>query len=537
MRWLCLICWFCCYALSAQTPSDTQPEKASSRAPSSSSSAAASSNAPSNDAPSNDVKSPQDYGKVGYASLTGPIDRLRHRYLVRMINDARARKLDTVIVHIDTDGGEVSHAREMFKKVIDQARDGPRMIAFIDFRSISAGAMISYAHEEIYISPSASIGDIGVIFVGRDGEIKYAPEKIETVIRSLLLQAAELRGWDRALLLKMTARTQKLYRVNLPDGTGRYVIEDELPELLAQYPSIDPENRSQVWVYRGEDRLLTMTGQEAVKLGMATALVDDLDALYQKLGIESADVVDLQPHTAELTAWHLATVAPLLAGLAFLFIMFELKTPGVGLWALLALICGAGFLLSQYYLDMAENIEVVLILVGILLLGADALLGIGGGMLALAGAGMAFFGLLMSFVPNELEFDLSDEQFQRALGEAALSSLISIAVVAAGVVILTTWMSRVRLSPQVAMTAAIDGTSAGPLETDAQALIGSIGTTRELLKPSGIVDLNSRGQSARAQHGAYIGAGLRVEVVGIEFGELVVRERIEPNAVPTAQHT
>ena len=169
-----------------------------------------------------------DYGKVGYASLSGPIDRLRHRYLDRVVDAARERKLDTLVLHIDTDGGEVGHAREMFKKVIDQREDGPRMVAFVDFRAISAGAMVSYAHDEIFISPGASIGDIGVIFISREGEMKYAPEKVETVVRSLLSQAAELRGWDRALLLKMTARTQKLYNVTLPDGSKQYVIEDDL---------------------------------------------------------------------------------------------------------------------------------------------------------------------------------------------------------------------------------------------------------------------------------------------------------------------
>ena len=99
----------------------------------------------------------------------------------RVVDAAREAELDTLVLHIDTDGGKVSNARETFKKVVEQKRDGPRMIAFVDFRAISAGAMVSYAHEQIFISPNASIGDIGVIFVSREGEIKYAPEKIETV--------------------------------------------------------------------------------------------------------------------------------------------------------------------------------------------------------------------------------------------------------------------------------------------------------------------------------------------------------------------
>ena len=112
---------------------------------------------------------------VGYAHLSGTIDRLRHRYLDRAIDEAHELDLDTLVVHIDTDGGEVSHAREMFKKVIDQPREGLRMIAYVDFRAISAGAMIAYAHEEVYVAQTASIGDIGVIFISREGKIEYAP--------------------------------------------------------------------------------------------------------------------------------------------------------------------------------------------------------------------------------------------------------------------------------------------------------------------------------------------------------------------------
>ena len=464
----------------------------------------------------------EDYGKVGYASLTGPIDRLRHRYLDRVVDKARELKLDTLILHIDTDGGEVSHAREMFKKVLEQKRDGPRMIAFVDFRSISAGAMISYAHEAIYISPGASIGDIGVIFISREGEIKYAPEKVETVIRSLLTQAAEVRGWDAALLLKMTARTQKLYHVTLSSGETRYVIEDNLPELLAKHPDLDPENRKQIWVYRGEDRLLTLTGQEAVKLGMATGLAADKDDLYTQLGIESAAVTDLSPRTAELTAWSLATFAPVLAGLALLFVLFELKTPGVGLWALLALACGGAFLLSQYYLDMAENFEIVLLGIGVLLLGIDVILGVGGGALALTGGGLVFFGLLMSFVPNELTFDLSDEAFQKALKDAAVSTFFSVGVLVLGVVVLVAVLPRSRARSRFAVVAEVTGTSAGTLELEPASIVGKHGVTREILRPGGLVEIDGSAHSARAAHGNYIAAGAAVTVTGVEFGDLIV---------------
>ena len=477
---------------------------------------------PASDSSTEPAASGAPVGKVGAASLTGPIDRLSHRYLDRIIDRAHELELDTLVLHIDTDGGEVSHAREMFKRVVSQAKDGPKMIAFVDFRAISAGAMISYAHEEIYISSGASIGDIGVVFVSREGEIKYAPEKIETVIRSLLTQAADLRGWDRGLLLKMTARSQKLYHVTLPDGEKRYVIEDDLPQLLSEHPELDPENRAHMYVYRGEDRLLTLTGQQAVKLGMATAQAETLEEVYAAIGAESDDVIEITPTLSEEAAWALAPFAPILAGLALLFIMFELKTPGIGLWAIAAGTCAAGFLLTQYYLDLAENFEVILIATGILLLGVDVLLGLGAGAFALAGGVAVLIGLLLSFVPNEIPVDFSDPQFIDAVKEAAFSTLWSIGVIAVGIIVLVKLLPRSSAGQRLAVAAEVTATAETDANSNLSALVNSRGVTREALRPGGLVEIDGRDYSARVQHGSYLDPYTAIRVVRVEFGELIV---------------
>ena len=58
-------------------------------------------------------------------------------------------------------------------------------------------------------------------------------------MRALLVQAAEKRGWSKGLLLKMTARNQKLYKVVFDDGAVEYLIEDDLPDFLARHPEVD----------------------------------------------------------------------------------------------------------------------------------------------------------------------------------------------------------------------------------------------------------------------------------------------------------
>ena len=464
-----------------------------------------------------------DYGAVGYAEIDDVIDRFQDRYLARVIEQARAEDIDTLLVRIDTDGGEVHHARTMFKRILDLGADGIRTVAFVDFRAISAGALIAYAHEEVYLAETASIGDIGVVFQSPEGEIKYAPEKIETVIRTLLAQAAEQRGWSRGLLLKMTAHKQTLYRVTRPDATVEYVIEDDLPEFLAHHPGIDRDDPKQVIVYRGPDRLLTLTGLEAMKLGMASGNAADLDAMRARLGVSAEEVVDLSPRGTERAAWALSRFAPVLAGLAVLFLLFELKTPGVGLWAGLAALLGTGFLLTQYSLDLIQNFELVLIAIGAGLVVAEALTMVGGGLLAAAGAAIGLTGLVLAFLPNELAFDLDDTFFLDALTDAAFGAATAAGIVAVGTVLAIRYLPRTALHRRLAVEGAVTATSAGAMEVQAAALVGRRGEVAEALHPNGVVRLGGEPIRARAEHGAWIEPGMEVEVVSVEFGEVVVR--------------
>ena len=466
----------------------------------------------------------RDYGTVAYAEIAGPIDRMRDRYLRRVIEDARAAGADTLLVRIDTDGGQVHYAREMFKRVLDLDNDGIRAIAFVDFRAISAGALIAYAHHEIYMAETASIGDIGVVYRTPDGGMAYAPEKAETVVRTLLAQAAEQRGWSRGLLLKMTAHKQVLYRVTHADGRVVYVIEDDLPEFLARHPGIDRDDDRQVIVYRGADRLITLTGREAARLSMANATVANLEAMQARLVGAAGDMLDLSPEVTETVAWSLARFAPFLAGLAMLFLLFELKTPGVGIWAALSALCGTGFLVAQFSLDLVQHWELLLIAIGLGLVIAEGLTMAGGGLLAALGAATAFAGLLLASLPNEFDFDLDDPVFLDALGDAALGSVAAVAVVLVGFVLGALLLPRSGRVLRIAMAGAVTATSAAGSGTRSD-LVGRAGEAREALRPSGLIEVDGETMSARVQQGAFVAGGDPVEVVGVEFGEIVVRPR------------
>ncbi len=472
------------------------------------------------------ARPPGSYGVVARITIEGMIDKYVMAYLERALAEARDRGADTVLTVIESDGGLLFAGREMMKQVLDAANDhGLRMIAYVDYKAISAAAMIAYGHQEVYITSSATIGDIGVIRQTPEGEISYAPEKIETVVRELLNLAADNNGWNSALLRKMTARNQGLYAYHLADGSWHMVLEDDVPQFEATHPEFDPEDPEQKKVLLlGEDRLLTYTGTRAEHHGMVTAVVDDLDALYQRTGIGPQAIIALPMTFNERLARALGGWAPLLAGLAILFVFFELKTAGVGLFAILAAICGGLFLICQYYAQMAGNIEIVLLLLGIGLLITEFFTAFGGGLIGIAGGAMVVFGLLLSFMSDAFQFDPGAPEFVSSLSYAAMRALFAIVVMCVGLAVAVAALPHSRLGKRLAVTVQIDGTSGaeGPSSP-----VGQCGVALSALHPGGSVLVDGEECSAQSEHGVFIAKGGRIEVIGRRFGELVVRPLAE----------
>jgi membrane-bound ClpP family serine protease len=219
----------------------------------------------------------------------------------------------------------------------------------------------------------------------------------------------------------------------------------------------------------------------------------------------------------------LAPLASVFAGLALMFLLFELKTPGVGLWAGLSMICGFLFLLSQYYLDMINYIDIALIVLGLVLLITEFLTMAGGGLLGIAGAALILGGLTLSFLPNEFEFDPGNERYLDALGAAALNGVIALGIMTLGVIGFIALMPRTAFGRRLAVQSEVTATSAGHMESGHSTLPGRCGITLDRLRPSGVVVIDGEQFSARAEHGRFIAPDTPVEVISVQFGELVVR--------------
>lgn len=458
---------------------------------------------------------------VAFIPIDGVIDEHRAGQFERAIARAVEIRPRYIVCRIATDGGALDAAMRMLERILAVGDDDTELIAFIDNRAYSAGALLAYGHRRIYMTDQAYIGDIGVIFLSQDPAepIKYAPEKLESPVRALLRQAGQHNGWDQAKLQKMTARNQELWRFDL-DGRQHFVIEDDLPSFLAARPGLRKEDGVLIL---GKDRLLTYTAKEAVAEGMATALVKDLDAVFRLLGVEPDEVQRFMPSRHELIAEALGGWAPLLAGLAILLLLLEFKMPSGGLFLIGAAISGLLFLVFQHWLDLVGAAEIILIALGVLAVVVELFLLPTGGILLIAGLIAIGGGLVLSFMPDSFQFEVGDGRWSAALGHALVQSLLALTVLTIGAIMLIAALPRTRAMRVLASEAAVAATSAGAVEQQAPSLVGRRVRTRTMLRPSGFVVVDGRDVPAVAEHGVLVPADCEVEIVGASLGELVVR--------------
>ena len=459
--------------------------------------------------------------RIAYIEIDGEIDPAMSRYYRRAMDEAVKAKVDAVVVHLTTPGGRVDSAEEMVKAALSVPKDGPLTVAFVDNQSYSAGSLIAFAHRRIYLTEVATIGDIGVIFIGADGKMEYAPEKGETVVRALLRSVAQKNGWNEAKLLKMTARNQELYRFDLKAGPT-WVIEDDLPRFLADHPDVKTEQKI---VILGEDRLLSFTAKEAIDEGMANGQVKDLDALYRHLGGDPATVLNLAPSSSEKLSWSLSGFAPMLAALTVIFLLLELKAPGIGIWAMLAGVCGVLFFICQFYMELASYPEIILVVGGLALIAVEIFLLPSGGLLALSGAAVSLLGLVLAFMPDASQFAPSTPGWGGSVLDALMSSAAAMIVAGGGLVVLILALPRLAVTRKLASMDEITATSSTDADTVVTNLTarGRRALARSDLTPNGYIVIDGRDLSAEAEHGEFIKAGTTVEIVGMRFGEALVR--------------
>ncbi|RLD70698.1 MAG: nodulation protein NfeD, partial [Bacteroidetes bacterium] len=273
--------------------------------------------------------------------------------------------------------------------------------------------------------------------------------------------------------------------------------------------------------------VLTLTASEAMKHNYCEGTADNIEEVIALLGVEEYTIVDYKPTLLEKFMGLL--VSPYLQGILIMVIVggiyFELQTPGIGFPLAASIIAAIIYFAPLYFEGIAQNWEIILFVLGVLLILIEIFAIPGFGVAGVSGIVLTVLGLTLSMSAGDivileegLEFNL--EPFAKSLFVVMISMFLSItlSLLLSQRLVKTNLFSRIALNKE-------QNTKDGyiSVSTEQNALIGSAGTAFTVLRPSGKVLINDEIYDAKALTG-YIEEGDQIKVVRYDIAQLYVKK-------------
>lgn len=428
------------------------------------------------------LASAQDAKKpvVLHMKISSDIDPRTNRYSELGLEKAQDIAADFIILELDTYGGALNDADDIRTRILDL--DIP-IYAFINKDAASAGALISIACDSIYMAKGSSIGAATV--VGQDGAA--APDKYQSYMRSIMRSTAEAKGRD-------------------PKMAEAMVDEDIDLDSIAT-----------------EGKVLTLSVSEAIENGFCEALVTDIDEIMARSGIEEYELEIYELGTSEKIIS--LFLNPFLSGILIMIIIggiyFELQTPGVGFPILASIVAVILYFVPNYLNGLAENWEIALFIVGIILIAVEVFVIPGFGIAGILGLIFTLGSLALVMLDNDF-FD-----FSFVGGDQIMLSLAVVSVGFLGAIVLMfiggSKLAESSFFKRVALQEVQDTDKGFTSKPIAVSMIGKKGTTYTVLRPSGKIDIDGVIYDAFTR-GNYLDEKIEVEVISDEGTSLKVKE-------------
>ena len=466
----------------------------------------------------------QETAEAFVIPIEGEIDRALMIFIRRGIQEAERAGASTIIFRVDTFGGRVDSALQIATLI--GGLDEIETIAYVPATpegtgvSWSAGALISFSCDRIYMAPGTSMGAAAPVFQTQQG-MEMAPEKTVSAVRAQMAALAEKNGYPKGIALAMVDMDVELIEVYM-DGRLEVTTSTDLPELERQ------AREQELSVEKGKvispaGKLLTLTAGEMERYGVSSATVGDLEALYELIGIPVAEVKALEPSAPDrivsIITGAAVTSLLVLVGLAALYL--EITSPGFGIPGTIAIIAFLVIFLGGALLGTVGSLEIILFLLGVVLLVVEIFLIPGFGVTGISGIVLMIAALVLS----RQEFVIPRVPWQwdiflrnlRNVGFGFVGSLVLLVVILR-IFPRTPGLKRLILESNQDTMA---GYTVQSLESSAL-LTGRRGKAITSLRPAGKAEFEGEVLVVETD-GEFIEPGSQVEVIEVSGNRIVVR--------------
>lgn len=433
----------------------------------------------------------QESSLVYKIDIKKEINNTTRIYLSNGLSEAESLGADAVLIHINTYGGLVDAADSMRTAILYSPIP---VYVFVDNNAASAGALISIACKKIYMRKGANIGAATV--VNQTGVAM--PDKYQSYMRAMMRSTAEAHGQDTIIHGKDTTYTMKRNPLIAEAMVDERVV---IPHLI------------------DSGKVLTFTADEAKKWGYCDGIAETPDEVITKyLGYKDYELKSYTPSWFDNIKGFLMN--PMLQSILIIIIIggiyFEMQMPGLGFPSIAAIAAAILYFAPLYIDGLAQNWEILLFIVGILLIAAELFIIPGFGIAGISGIILVVGGLTLSLLNNK-DFDFKDITSSE-FAEATLTVLVGLV---AGFVLMI-WLSNkignTGIFRKIALHANLEDSISSP---DLTFLVGKEGTASTILRLSGKVLIDGEIYDGVSESG-FIEKDTKIKVARFEKAQVYV---------------
>lgn len=406
--------------------------------------------------------------------LAQDIDKAAQRLVVKGLEKAAETQADYVLLDLDTYGGAVDAADSIRTAILRCDRP---VIAYVNMRAASAGALISIACDSIYMKTGSSMGAATVV----DASGEVLPEKYQSFMRGMMRATAE--------------------------ATGR---NPEIAESM-----VDTAN------------VLSLTPSEAMEVEYCNGTAETVEEVIVKvIGDKGFIVKEMEDDLTWLDRLIAILLNPILQSIFMMMIVggifVEIRTPGIGLPLVTAIVGALLYFAPLYVEQLAASWEILLFVVGLVLIALEVFVIPGFGVAGISGIIAVVLALAFAMIDNADFFTFDGSFTLSPLLKPVAMVTMSITIAVFGSV----WLIRklltvssfngIALHEEMKAEEGYTGVVSG-----LEALVGQEVVVFADLKPSGKVQAaDGHIYEAALKFGGFASKGDSLRVVSAEQGRL-----------------
>ncbi len=430
-------------------------------------------------------------GDIVVIALQGEVSEAQFFFLRRALKEAERDNATTVILEIDTYGGDLRAATKMLDALF---KTSVPTLAYINTNAGSAGALISLCTRQIWMAPVSAIGAAAPVMSGGEDLPATMSDKIVSYFSGYFRSAAERNGYN--------------------------------PDIAEAFINKEKEVKIGDTVVHQKGSVLTLSAQDATKIVadkpmLSAGIAGSLEDLVAKANL-AGTLRRIEPLGFETAAFWITALAPVFLLIGILGIYLEFKLSGTLVPGVIGVIALLIFFAGHYVAGLAGLEVFVLFFLGLLFVVADLFLFPGTFVLGTVGIVLVFGSMLWAMIDHYPGGAVIPNSSMLLLPMAKLG----IAVVASAFVIalLAQYLPQTRMYQRFVLGAANPrgpSFSAASISSPEKVSVGAEGIAKSMLRPSGnaafgelSVDVVTRGE--------FIEPNTAIRVLAVEGARIVV---------------